>query len=151
MNIRPGIAAALLSAAAAITQTQAPAPVTGVVFEDGNRNGQRDAGERGLGGVAVSNQREVVQTASDGSYSLARAADAIVFISLPDGYAAVGNFWRSVSASSNSPVDFALTAAHLPGRSLSSTRPTRTSARKPSATSSSCGRSLKNTVRISCW
>ena len=62
MNIRLGIAAALLSAAAAITQTQAPAPVAGVVFEDANRNGQRDAGERGLSGVAVSNQREVVQT-----------------------------------------------------------------------------------------
>ena len=115
MNIRPGIAAALLSAAAAITQTQAPAPVAGVVFEDANRNGQRDAGERGLSGVAVSNQREVVQTAADGSYSLPRPAYGIVFVSLPDGYAAVGNFWRSVSPSSNSPADFALTARAASG------------------------------------
>ena len=110
MNIRPGIAAALLSAAAAIPQTQAPAPVAGVVFEDANRNGQRDAGERGLSGVAVSNQREVVRTAADGSYSLPRPAYGIVFVSLPDGYATVGDFWRSVSPSSNSPANFALTA-----------------------------------------
>ena len=115
MNIRPGIAAALLSAAAAITQAQAPAPVAGVVFEDANRNGQRDAGERGLSGVAVSNQREVVRTAADGSYSLPRPAYGIVFVSLPDGYATVGNFWRSVSPSSNSPVDFALTARAASG------------------------------------
>ena len=110
MNVGPWIVAGLFTAAAAIARAQPPAPVTGVVFEDANRNGQRDAGERGLSGVAVSNQREVVQTAADGSYSLPRAGYAIVFISLPDGYATVGNFWRSVSPSSNSPVDFALTA-----------------------------------------
>ena len=115
MNIRPGIAAALLSAAATVTQAQAPAPVAGVVFEDANRNGQRDAGERALSGVAVSNQREVVRTVADGSYSLPRPAYGIVFVSLPDGYAAVGNFWRSVSPSSNSPVDFALTARAASG------------------------------------
>ena len=77
------------------------------------RESQRAAGcsERGLSGVAVSNQREVVQTGADGSYSLPRPRYGIVFVSLTDGYAAIGNFWRSVSPSSNSPVDFALTGA----------------------------------------
>ena len=60
--------------------------------------------------LRCSNQREVVRTAADGSYSLPRPAYGIVFVSLPDGYATVGAFWRSVSPSSNSPADFALTA-----------------------------------------
>ena len=111
MNLRLWTVGSLLCAAAAVPRAQTPAPVTGVVFEDANRNGQRDAGERGLGGVAVSNQREVVQTAADGSYSLPRAAYGIVFVSLPDGYGSVGNFWREA----NGPADFALTARAASG------------------------------------
>jgi hypothetical protein len=106
MNVRLWLVGGLLSAGASITYTQAPLPVTGVVFEDANRNGQRDAGERGLSGVAVSNQREVIRTAADGSYSLPPSPYGIVFVSLPDGYAAVGNFWRE----KHSGADFALTA-----------------------------------------
>jgi hypothetical protein len=106
MNVRLWILRVLVCAAAAsIVHAQAPAPVTGVVFEDANRNGRRDAGERGLSGVAVSNQHDVVQTAADGSYSLPRAPYGLVFVSLPDGYAAVGDFWRIVPG----PADFPLT------------------------------------------
>ena len=106
MNVRLLIALGVLCAAAATAHTQAPPPVTGIVFEDANRNGQRDAGERGLAGIAVSNQREVGLTAADGSFSLPRPASGVVFVSLPDGYAAVGNFWRAVSATSTA--DFGL-------------------------------------------
>ena len=113
MNVRFWIAGgALVAAAAAIARAQPPAPVAGVVFEDANRNGRRDAGERGLSRVAVSNQREVVQTAADGSYSLPRGPYGLVFISLPDGYAAVGDFWRGEK---HSPADFALTANPVSG------------------------------------
>ena len=111
MNLRFWIVGGLLFAAAAIAHTQAPAPVAGVVFNDANRNGQRDAGERGLGGVAVSNGREVVQTAADGNYSLPDGPYGIVFVSQPDGYAAAADFWRTVSPSSKSPADFGLTAS----------------------------------------
>jgi hypothetical protein len=51
---------ALLICATAMPRAQAPTGVTGFVFDDTNRNGQREAGERGLAGVAVSNQRQVV-------------------------------------------------------------------------------------------
>ena len=66
------IAVALLMflAAGALSRAQAPVPVGGTVFEDTNGNGRRDSGERGLAGVAVSNQREVVKTGSDGAYRL---------------------------------------------------------------------------------
>ena len=106
MGVRMWIVGGLLFAAAALARGQALIPVDGTVFEDANRNGKRDAGERGLSGVVVSNQREVVQTAADGSYSLPSAGYGVVFISQPDGYMAVGNFWRQVSG----PADFALTA-----------------------------------------
>jgi hypothetical protein len=109
MSIRLWFVAGLF-AAAAIPGAQAPTPITGIVFEDANRNGQRDAGEHGLGGVSVSNQRDVVQTAADGNYSLPSAGYGVVFVSLPDGYAALGDFWRAVPPSSTSAVEFALTA-----------------------------------------
>jgi predicted MPP superfamily phosphohydrolase len=110
MNTRCWIAGGLLFAAAAtLTRAQAPDTVRGVVFEDANRNGQRDAGERGLESVAVSNERDVVQTAADGSYSLPRGPYGLVFVSLPDGYEARGDFWRVV-ASASGAADFALSA-----------------------------------------
>lgn len=108
MHLRFWIVGTLLFVAATGADTQPQPPLTGVVFEDTNRNGQRDPSERGLAGVAVSNQREVVRTAADGSYSLPIPAYGVAFVSLPDGYAAVGNFWRRVAPASNT-ADFALT------------------------------------------
>jgi hypothetical protein len=101
---------ALLICATAMPRAQAPTGVTGFVFDDTNRNGQREAGERGLAGVAVSNQRQVVLTAADGSYSLPDAGYGVAFVSVPDGRAAVGSFWRQVPPGPNSPTDFGLTA-----------------------------------------
>ncbi|MBX3733163.1 MAG: calcineurin-like phosphoesterase family protein [Verrucomicrobiae bacterium] len=43
---------------------------TGVVFEDANGNGLRDPGERGLRGVRVSNQRDIVTTDREGRWRL---------------------------------------------------------------------------------
>jgi hypothetical protein len=109
------LAAILLVVSAVFPRAQAPAPVEGVVFEDTNRNGRRERGERGLAGVAVSNQHEVVQTAADGSYVLPRPGFGVVFVSLPDGYRPVGSFWQAVAASSNAGrADFALIARPAP-------------------------------------
>lgn len=116
MIVRIWIVGGLLCAAAvAITRAQASAPIAGVVFEDANRNGQRDPSERPIGGIAVSNQREVVRTAADGSYSLPGAGHGVVFVSVPDGYGAAGSFWRPVVASGSSVINFGLTVSPLPG------------------------------------
>jgi hypothetical protein len=40
--------------------------VSGVVFDDANRNGTQESGERGIAGVAVSNQDAVVTTDASG-------------------------------------------------------------------------------------
>jgi hypothetical protein len=71
--------------------------VRGIVFADANGNGVRDRGERGLPGVVVSNQDAVVTTDSSGAFGIAAGTSGIVFLSVPDGYRAVGSFWRSTS------------------------------------------------------
>ena len=70
--------------------------VSGVVFVDANANGVRDRNERGLAGVAVSNQDAVVTTDASGAFRLPTRGQGIVFVSVPDGYRAVGRFWRTV-------------------------------------------------------
>ena len=75
--------------------------LTGIVFNDANGNGVRDAGERGLPNVVVSDQRDVVVTDANGAFSLPGAdAKGVVFVSVPDGWRVVGSFWRPVSAGS---------------------------------------------------
>ncbi|MDT8757193.1 calcineurin-like phosphoesterase family protein [Sphingomonas psychrotolerans] len=60
--------------------------IAGTVFDDRNRNGELDAGERGLVGVKVSNGREVVKTDFDGHYVLPVRSDMSVFVIQPSGW-----------------------------------------------------------------
>ena len=93
------IAAATVLAAAAPKSPTAPgappAPsMTGTVYEDANRNGRQDPGEEGIGGVVVSNQRDVVHTDPKGRYTLPAATGGrVTFVSLPEGCSPVGSFW----------------------------------------------------------
>ena len=90
--------------------------VSGVVFEDANGNGTRDRGERGVPGVAVSDQVQVVVTTADGAFLLRDSHRyGVVFVSVPDGRASVGPFWRAVRGGSAAPVAFALTREEAPG------------------------------------
>jgi 3',5'-cyclic AMP phosphodiesterase CpdA len=61
-------------------------PARGVVFEDRNGNGVRDAGESGVAGVSVSNGVQVVQTDGQGGYLLDVQHGTILFITKPTGY-----------------------------------------------------------------
>ena len=108
--IRLCFVAFVLSLAAVMPHAQTPTPVSGIVFEDANKNGRRDAGERGIGAVTVSNQRDVVQTAADGSFTLPSAGHGVVFVALPSDYAAVGRVWLPVPATPEGRLEFALTA-----------------------------------------
>jgi 3',5'-cyclic AMP phosphodiesterase CpdA len=60
--------------------------VKGIVFEDANGSGIFDKGEKGIAGVVVSNQAEVVQTGADGGFRLPVAKETIIFVSKPAGY-----------------------------------------------------------------
>ncbi len=72
--------------------------ITGIVFNDANGNGVRDAGERGVPNVVVSDQRDVVVTDASGGFALPAAdGNGVVFVSVPDGWRSVGAFWRPAS------------------------------------------------------
>jgi hypothetical protein len=108
------LATMLVLAAGMLLGAQAPGPVAGVVFEDANGNGRRDPGERGLAGVSVSNQHEVVESGPDGAYRLASPGYGVVFVSIPNDHRASGPFWKPVPASGGASVDFALAARPAP-------------------------------------
>jgi hypothetical protein len=55
----------------------------GTVFNDENRNGQRDPGEKGLPSVGVSNQHQVVLTDEDGAWELPVDDDTSFFVIKP--------------------------------------------------------------------
>ena len=84
--------------------------VTGIVYIDANGNGRREPNERGVAGVAVSNQDTVVTTDASGAFRIPRGASGIVFVSTPDGYRSRGAFWRAIGDTATS-VSFPLTAA----------------------------------------
>lgn len=59
----------------------------GIVFEDRNGNGVRDADEPGLRGVLVSNGVDVVKTDGDGRYEVSVDNDTIIFVIKPSRFA----------------------------------------------------------------
>ena len=106
VTVQGSIPALVLIAALGCSRLPAP-EVSGVVFDDANRNGARDAGEVGIASVAVSNQDAVVTTDASGAFRLAGTGTGVVFVSTPNAYRAVGPFWRTADATR--PMAFALT------------------------------------------
>lgn len=68
------------------TEPQANQLATGIVFEDLNQNGLKDANEPGLPGIKVSNGKQIVQTDASGKYDLSVSQDTIVFLIKPRGW-----------------------------------------------------------------
>lgn len=71
-----------------------PVAVAGLIFADRNANGVRDAGEPGVGGVAVSDQVTVTVSGPDGRFQLSAAGYGLIYVVQPDGYLVQGTFWR---------------------------------------------------------
>ncbi len=63
-----------------------PQFATGVVFHDKNGNKKRDADEKGLSQIAVSNQKEIVRTDGEGRYRLPISDDTTLFVVKPRGW-----------------------------------------------------------------
>jgi len=71
--------------------------VSGSVYVDVDGNRQRDPGERGIAGVAVSDQVNVVLTDAQGRYRFPEAGGlGVVYVTQPVGYRPIGSFWRAV-------------------------------------------------------
>ena len=95
-------AAAAVSATAWLSVTALPAPshnrtatlgpsqgsASGFVFLDANRNGVKDPGERGIGGVKVSDQTQIVRTDRNGRWEMPVEADkdTIYYVIKPRDY-----------------------------------------------------------------
>ncbi|GAB3416598.1 calcineurin-like phosphoesterase C-terminal domain-containing protein [Niabella aquatica] len=85
----------------------------GYVFMDLNKNGIRDKGEKGLPGIAVSDQRTIVLTNTDGKYCINTEPGNFIFVIKPAGYDFTGvqgngyGFYKKVGT--GDWVDFALT------------------------------------------
>ncbi len=59
----------------------------GIVYDDANQNGMRDAGEQGIAGVRLSNGSEITVTDTQGRYELEIDDDDFVFVIKPRGWA----------------------------------------------------------------
>jgi hypothetical protein len=94
----------VLLATATVVQAQ---QVSGIVYIDANGNGRREPNERGVPGVAVSNQDTVVSTDAAGTFRIPRGPTGILFVSTPDGYHSLGSFWHAAAGT----VEFALAPA----------------------------------------
>lgn len=70
----------------AFTQLSAQQQASGYVYFDRNENQVRDAGEKGVADVAVSNGTEVVKTNKKGRYELPVSGDAPIFIIKPKNW-----------------------------------------------------------------
>lgn len=92
-----------------------PAMISGVVYEDANRNGVRDPDERAVAGASITDGFTVVCTDEAGRYELSPSADA-VFIALtrPSGYDVVGSWYQPLSES----VDFPVTQSDVDGNAF---------------------------------
>lgn len=69
---------AVLPAAAYSQQT-----ARGFVFDDVNKNGVKDSGEKGIAGIRVSNQDTITKTDRNGAWSLPATDDTIFFVIKP--------------------------------------------------------------------
>ena len=67
-------------------KSEAEQTATGYVFHDANNNRKKDAGEKVLPGVRVSNGVEIVSTDEKGQYQLPVTDDTILFVIKPQGW-----------------------------------------------------------------
>ena len=79
--------------------------ISGVVYEDKNNNGTKEANEPGIKGVSVSDQINIVVTDANGFYQIVNKGYGIIFITVPNGYSAK-TFWQKTS---QLQINFALT------------------------------------------
>lgn len=77
----------IVLAAGAQAQPREPGPdvgtARGTVFDDKDRDGRRDPGERGIAGVWVSNQRDFARTDREGKWSLPHWDDTVFYVVKP--------------------------------------------------------------------
>ena len=64
--------------------------VSGIVFEDKNKNGIKDTSEKGIKNIPVSNGEDIVLTDKNGAYSISTLLGSSVFTIPPSQYKTIG-------------------------------------------------------------
>ncbi|MCX6911152.1 MAG: metallophosphoesterase, partial [Verrucomicrobia bacterium] len=107
-----GLAAGLFAVTAAFAGT-----ISGRVFLDANGNGAFDAGEKGVAGCVVSDERAFARSDNEGRYQLALpAGPAVVFVVNAPGTWPAARWWSHVAdGSADATVDFPLRAQEQNG------------------------------------
>jgi predicted MPP superfamily phosphohydrolase len=78
-------------------QTTSPITISGFVFDDINNNGIKDANEKGINDVAISDQVNVITTNEQGFYQIKYTSSyGILFVTIPNGYQSAKSFWKRV-------------------------------------------------------
>ncbi len=87
----------LLLSALLATGSSLSASYTGRVFVDKNNNGIGEKGEKTLKGIKVSDGLNVVETATDGTYTLpGHGREKFIFITTPSGYKTMNRHYHRI-------------------------------------------------------
>jgi predicted MPP superfamily phosphohydrolase len=87
----------LAAAATAYPQSQVSGPVAGIVFEDRDRDGDRDPGEPGIQGAVVCTRSDCATTDAEGLYEVqVEPGFRLVWVSQPEGFRAARGFFRRI-------------------------------------------------------
>lgn len=87
---------------------QSAVTISGYVYDDVNNNGVKDANEKGLGHVGVSDQVNVVTTNEDGFYQIQyTSAYGFLFVSLPNGFTSK-SYWQRIDSINTRQINFPL-------------------------------------------
>lgn len=88
---------ALAVAPAVHPQSRVSGPVAGIVFEDSDRDGERDPGEPGIQGALVCTRSDCGATDAEGLYEVqVEPGFRLVWVSQPEGLRAARGFFRRV-------------------------------------------------------
>lgn len=91
----------LLLSCLMLAAVQSMAEYTGHVYVDKNQNGIWDKGEKPMAGVKVSDGLNVVETATDGSFTLpGHERERFVFITTPSGYKTFNSHYHKIEGGS---------------------------------------------------
>lgn len=99
----------LLGAAALMLPALAAAQLRGTVYNDANGNGLREASEKGMSGISVSDGRSVVKTSANGTFELPQNPKArFVTVTSPSGYKPGDSHYLKINLKEDAAYNFGL-------------------------------------------
>ncbi|MBI3818078.1 MAG: PQQ-binding-like beta-propeller repeat protein [Planctomycetes bacterium] len=83
-------------------------PVRGIVFNDKNRDGVRDEGEPGIANIEVTNGKDFVKTAADGTFGIEPGRDDYISVVRPADRSSTGPWFCNIKNAGGGTIAFGL-------------------------------------------